>query len=134
MMENNITMDDVYLAIMKFYNDDKKINYYLSDDNSKKLIGRISITAEMDGDLQENGLYDQSDVITVFKNINNDLLDNVVIKGIENIENLVIPDNKITIKENGEYVDKKYILQSDGVNLLEVFNSKYVDYKMNIFK
>ena len=84
----------------------------------------------MDGDLQENGLYDQSDVITVFKNIMNDLLDNVVIKGIENIENLVIPDNKITVKENNEYVDKKeYILQSDGVNLLQVFNSKYVDYK-----
>ena len=69
MMENNITMDDVYLAIMKFYNVDKKINYYFSDDNSKELIGRISITSEMDGDLQENGLYDQSDVITVFKNI-----------------------------------------------------------------
>jgi len=130
MMENNITMDDIYLAIMKFYNVDKKINYYFSDDNSKELIGRISITAEMDGDLQENGLYDQSDVITVFKNIMNDLLDNVVIKGIENIENLVIPDNKVTVKENNEYVDKKeYILQSDGVNLLEVFNSKYVDYK-----
>ena len=39
----------------------------------------------MDGDLQENGLYDQSDVITVFKNIMNDLLDNVVIKGIQNM-------------------------------------------------
>ena len=112
MMENNITMDDVYLAIMKFYNVDKKINYCFSDDNSKELIGRISINTEMDGDLQENGLYDQSDVITVFKNIMNDLLDNVVIKGIENIENLVIPDNKITVKENNEYLDKKeYILQ-----------------------
>ena len=130
MMENNITMDDIYLAIMKFYNVDKKINYYFSDDNSKELIGRISIVQEMDGELQENGLYDQSDVITVFKNIMNDLLDNVVIKGIENIENLVIPDHKITIKEDNEYIDKKeYILQSDGVNLLEIFNSKYVDFK-----
>ena len=129
MMENNITMDDVYLAIMKFYNVDKKINYYFSDDNSKELIGRISITSLPDGAQLENGLYDQSDVITTFKNIMNDLLDNVVIKGIQNIENLVIPDHKTTIKKDGEYVDKKeYILQSDGVNLLEVFNSKYVDF------
>ena len=130
MMENNITMDDVYLAIMKFYNVDKKINYYFSDDNSKELIGRISITADMEGDHQENGLYDQSDVINVFKNIMNDLLDNVAIKGINNIKNLVIPENKITIKEDNEYIDKtEYILQSDGVNLLEIFNSKYVDFK-----
>jgi DNA-directed RNA polymerase II subunit RPB1 len=129
MLENNITMDDIYLAIMKFYNVDKKINYYFSDDNSKELIGRISIVSDMDGQQQENGLYDQSDVITVFKNIMNDLLDNVVIKGIENIENLVIPEHKTIVKENGEYIDKKeHILQSDGINLLEVFNSKYVDF------
>jgi len=130
MMENNIIMDDIYLAIMKYYNVDEKIKYYFSDDNSKELIGRISIVAEMGGDEHINGLYDQSDVITVFKNIMNDLLDNVVIRGITDIKNLVIPDNKKTIKEDGEYIDKtEYILQSDGVNLLEVFNSKYVDFE-----
>jgi DNA-directed RNA polymerase II subunit RPB1 len=129
-MENNIIMDDIYLAIMKYYNVDEKIKYYFSDDNSKELIGRISIVAEMGGDEHINGLYDQSDVITVFKNIMNDLLDNVVIRGITDIKNLVIPDNKKTIKEDGEYIDKtEYILQSDGVNLLEVFNSKYVDFE-----
>ena len=39
-------------------------------------------------------------------------------KGIENIENLVIPDNKVTIKENNEYVDKKeYILQLSLIHI-----------------
>jgi DNA-directed RNA polymerase II subunit RPB1 len=129
MMENNIVMDDIYLAIMKYYNVDEKIKYYFSDDNSKELIGRISIVAEMKGDQHENGLYDQSEIITVFKNIMNDLLDNVVIRGIPNIKNLVIPENKKIIKENGEFINKsEYILESDGVNLLEIFNSKYVDF------
>ena len=85
-------MEDIYFAIMNY--DPEKIIYQFTDDNSKELIGRISISSEMDGEEQENGLYDQSDVITIFKNIMNDLLDNVVIKGIQNIENLVIPEHK----------------------------------------
>ena len=98
-MENNIIMDDIYIAIIKYYNVNKKIKYYFSDDNAKELIGRISITTDMEGDEQDNGLYDQSDVISVFKNIMDDLLDNVVIKGIPNIKNLVIPEYKRIIKE-----------------------------------
>ena len=82
MMENNIIMDDIYLAIMKYFDGDNKINYCLSDDNSKELIGRISISEDMEGDEQENGLYDQTNVISIFKDIMNDLLENVVIKGI----------------------------------------------------
>jgi len=117
------------LAIMKYFDGDNKINYCFSDDNSKELIGRITISEDMEGDEQENGLYDQTNVITCFKNIMNDVLDNVVIKGIPNIENLVIPEHKTIVKEDGEYVNKtEYILQSDGVNLLEIFNSKYVDF------
>jgi len=129
MMENNIIMDDIYLSIMKYFDGDNKINYCFSDDNSKELIGRITITEDMEGDEQENGLYDQTNIITIFKDIMNDVLDNVVIKGVPNINNLVIPEHKTTIKEDGEYINKsEYILQSDGVNLLEVFNSKYVDF------
>ena len=129
LMENNIIMDDIYLAIIKHYNVNNKMKYYFSDDNAKELIGRISIITDMEGDEQDNGLYDQSDVISVFKNIMDDLLENVVIKGIPNIKNLVIPEYKRIIKENSEYVDKtEYILESDGINLLEVFNSKYVDF------
>ena len=33
-----------------------------------------------------NGLYDQTDVISVFKDIQEDILNNIVIKGIENVE------------------------------------------------
>ena len=129
MMENNIIMDDIYLSIMKYFDGDNKINYCFSDDNSKELIGRITITEDMEGDEQENGLYDQTNIITIFKDIMNDVLDNVVIKGVPNINNLVIPEHKTTIKEDGEYINKsEYILQSDGVNLLDVFNSKYVDF------
>ena len=41
LMENGIVMEDIYLAMMEYDND--KIEFVFSDDNSKELIGRISI-------------------------------------------------------------------------------------------
>ena len=40
-MENGIVMEDIYVAMMEYDND--KIEFVFSDDNSKELIGRISI-------------------------------------------------------------------------------------------
>ena len=67
MMENGIVMEDVYLAIMDY--DIDRINFIYSDDNSKELIGRISIKANIQGkeDPELNGLNDQSDVLSILK-------------------------------------------------------------------
>ena len=129
MMENNIIMDDIYLAFMKYESNTNKIDYYLSDDNSKELIARILINGIEDGEIKDNGLYDQTNIISTFKNIMNDLLNNLVIKGIKNIKNLIVTENTSIKKENGEYIsNNEFILESDGVNLYKVFNSKYVNY------
>ena len=130
MIDSGIVMEDVYLSIMNY--DIDKINFVYSDDNSKNLIGRISIKTNIKGKKEEliNGLSDQSDVISIFKNIQEDILENVVIKGIKNITNIVMSEkNKIIKKENEIITEKRWILETDGVNLLDVFNSKYVDFK-----
>ena len=90
MIDSGIVMEDVYLSIMNY--DIDKINFVYSDDNSKNLIGRISIKTNIKGKKDEliNGLSDQSDVISIFKNIQEDILENVVIKGIKNITNIVM--------------------------------------------
>ena len=101
MIENGIVMEDVFLAIMQY--DIDKINFIYSDDNSKELIGRISIKAPLPGkeDKHFNGLYDQTDVISIFKNIQEDMLSNVVIKGIKHITNIVMSEvNYYTEKNN----------------------------------
>jgi DNA-directed RNA polymerase II subunit RPB1 len=131
MMENNIIMDDIYIAFMKYENNINKIDYYLSDDNSKELIARILINTIDDGEIKENGLYDQTNIISTFKNIMDDLLNNVVIKGIENIYNLIITEHckKIYQSKSGKCVPvEQFIIESDGVNLYKLFNSKYVNY------
>mgnify|MGYP004081053071 CR=1 FL=1 len=49
MMENGIIMEDIYLALMEY--DIDKLNFVYSDDNSKELIGRVSIKADIRGDV-----------------------------------------------------------------------------------
>ena len=70
-----------------------------------------------------NGLSDQSDIISVFKNIQEDILNNVVIKGIKGITNIVMGEFQSHKKVEQEIVNEKvWVLETDGVNLLEVFN------------
>ena len=106
-----------------------RIMFIYSDDNSKNLIGRISIKIDSPPE-PINGIQDQSDIISIIKNINNDLLNNIIVKGISNISNILISekskftinDEKITtnIKNNFDINEiKKPILITDGLNLLE---------------
>ena len=140
MMENGIIMEDVYLAVMNY--DEDKLEFIYSDDNSKDLIARITIFDDIKKFKKdnENGLNDQSDIISIFKNIKNDLLNNVLIKGVKGITNIVMSEQINYISENntinidnkiqndiGKKSNKIWVLESDGVNLLEIFNSKYVD-------
>jgi DNA-directed RNA polymerase II subunit RPB1 len=128
MLENNIVMDDIYLSFMKYENN-SNIDYYLSDDNSQELIARILISGISDGTEKENGLYDQTNIISTFKNIMDDLLNKVIIKGIKGINNLIVTESSKTINNSGKYeIQKEFIIETDGINLYKIFNSKYVNY------
>ena len=121
MMEKGIVMEDIYIAVMKY--DDEKIHFKYTDDNSKNLIARISITSDSE---PVNGIQDQTDIIDIFKNINNDILNNIPIKGIEGITDIVI-DSKTYKYSNDESISKNYLI-SDGVNLINIFNQDIVDF------
>ena len=145
MLEKGIIMEDVYLSIMEY--DNTRIKFIFSDENSKQLIGRIMIRIDDDDDEDEeetNGLIDQTDTISIFKNIKQELLENVVIKGIENITNIVLSPISIYIKVDNEYikVDNEidneienkeiWLLETDGTNLVDIISNDYVDYTKTI--
>ena len=121
MMEKGIVMEDIYLAIMKY--DEDKIFFKFTDDNSKNLIARISIASEA---ASSNGIQDQTDIINTFKNINNDILNNVSIKGVHNITDIMI-DKETKTFNNGDTITKNTLI-TDGINLLEIFNQDIVDF------
>ena len=135
MLDKGIIMEDIYLAINTLYSNNIKFIY--SDENGKELIGRIIIKSDISGTIDElNGLEDQSDVISILKNINNDLLENIVIKGVKNIHNIVMTEisgyeeEKHKTKVNNKLVPtKEFILETDGTNLLDILALEYVDSK-----
>ena len=127
MLDKGIIMEDVYLAIMKY--NPERIKFIYSDENSKQLIGRISIISDIKGEIDElNGLEDQSDIISTFKNIKHDILENVIIKGVENISNIVMSEVSDYEKVENELLPtKRWILETDGTNLIDILSEDYID-------
>jgi len=137
MLEYGIIMEDIYMKLLKY--DSDRINFIYTDDNSKDLIGRISINCDIVTTDTMNGIQDQTDILSTIKNINEDLINNVPIKGISNITNIIISEeSKSKINDESRIIHEKEtyslktetskLLISDGVNLVELMNSPYVDY------
>jgi len=136
MLESGIIMEDIYMKLLEY--DSERINFIYTDDNSKDLIGRITINCDINEE-QQNGIQDQSDILSVIKNINEDIINNISIKGITNITDIIVSEiskSKVNDEKNAIHKKDSYSLQtysekiliSDGINLVEVMNSPYVDY------
>ena len=125
MMEKGVSMEDVYIKLLEY--DEERILFTYTDDNSKNLIGRISL--RIDKDDSDSGIQDQTDIINILKNINDDIVNNIILKGITNITDIIIGDisNTIIKQDYKTEIVKKNILISDGKNLLELMNNEYVD-------
>ena len=119
MFEKNISMDDVGFALMHKYS--SEINLIYSDFNADKLIMRIRLTI----DNKEN----QKDDIINLKKLQNNLLKNVVIRGIAGIKSVSYrKDTNYYELVNGKYEQiTQYILDTDGSNFLEIMNHPYVN-------
>ena len=127
LLERNITMDDVHFAI-KNVNPDIQCIY--SDYNEEQLVFRIRTGANMfkkkKGDVLS---LDQSDEIYMLRNFQDGLLNNIVLRGIQNIAN-VIPRKlqNIVAKEDGKYVKKDtWVLDTTGTNLIDVLGTDFID-------
>ena len=124
MLEKNITMDDINYTLKSCYGDE--INCVYSDFNSDKLIFKISINKKKKGKLAS---LDQSDEIHILKNYQDQLINNIIIRGIKNIKKVMIRKNADNlVKRDGKYVEKeKWVLDTDGSNLLDVLALDYID-------
>ena len=123
MMEKNISMDDIHYCLNSVYESD--ISCIFSDDNFSKLICRIRINQELNSD------EDQTDDIMILKTLESKILDKIVLRGIDQIKNVTMRQiNSKNILEEKDLVNKpEWILDTEGVNLLEVLNNEYVNYQ-----
>jgi DNA-directed RNA polymerase II subunit RPB1 len=138
MLEKNITMDDVNFTLNSSYKD--KISCVYSDYNSDKLVFRIrmnNIVKNSSGKgskkVKVNPL-DQSDQIYLLKNFQDQLLEGVVLRGVKNINKVILRKVKDNLKEKGGAFIKEdsWVLDTIGTNLLEVLGLDYIDSKRTI--
>ena len=121
MMEKDITMEDIYHKINLYYGEDIACVY--SDDNSSKLIFRIRLMQMKKGDKEK--INDLNTLKTYVKSIR----DKVIIKGIDNITSVSMYKSLDNYVYNNNSFEQKeeWVLDTMGVNLLEVLRLPYVD-------
>jgi DNA-directed RNA polymerase beta' subunit len=137
MLEKNITMDDVNYTLKACFED--QISCVYSDFNAEKLIFRI----RMNEVLKNNGKgqnkvkvnpLDQSDQIYILKNFQDQLLQNIVLRGIKCINKVIlrkVVDN--LVEQNGMYKKEDiWVLDTIGTNLLDVLGLSFIDNKRTL--
>jgi len=134
MLEKNITMDDVHFTLNNSY--DNQISCIYSDYNSDKLIFRIRmveiIKSNGNRGNKKNKVnpLDQSDQIYILKNFQDQLLQNIVLRGVKGINKVIlrkIKDN--VVEKNGIYTAQEiWVLDTIGTNLIDVLGLDYIDY------
>jgi DNA-directed RNA polymerase II subunit RPB1 len=135
MLEKNITMDDINFTLKNSYSDD--ISCVYSDYNSDKLVFRIRMnniikqsTSKGAKKPKVNSL-DQSDQIYLLKNFQEQLLKNIVIRGIKRINKVILrringQDN--VVEQSGVYKKQDiWVLDTIGTNMMDVLALDYID-------
>jgi DNA-directed RNA polymerase II subunit RPB1 len=136
MLEKNITMDDINFTLKTCF--DEQINCIYSDFNADKLIFRIRMNEVIKSGSNRGGVkktsvnpLDQSDQIYILKNLQDQILKNVVLRGIKGINKVILRkviDNMV--ENNGIYKKQDiWVLDTIGTNLLDVLGLDFIDNK-----
>ena len=139
MLDKNITMDDVNFTLKNCFDD--QIQCVYSDFNSDKLVFRIRMNDVIKSGSGRGGQkktkvnpLDQSDQIYLLKNFQDQLLQNVVLRGTKGINKVVlrkILDNMV--EQNGVYKKQEiWVLDTIGTNLLDVLGLDFIDNKRTV--
>jgi len=134
MLEKNITMDDINFTLKNSY--ESQITCVFSDFNADKLVFRIRMneviktcsSRSAQKKIKVNPL-DQSDHIYILKNFQDQLLQNVVLRGIKGIDKVILRKIKDTVFEkNGVYKKEDiWVLDTVGTNMLDILSLDYID-------
>ena len=134
MLDKNITMDDINFAIKNSYKDD--ISCVFTDYNSDKLIFRLRLNKILQNKSKKKNSnpLDQSDEIYLLKNFQDNLLENVLLRGVKDIDKVMLrKDPSNMVYEEGKYVRKDaWVLDTSGSNLIDVLALDYIDYTRTV--
>ena len=128
MLDKNVTMDDIHFTIKNSYNDEVSCVY--SDYNDDKLIFRIRLANILSAKkkIKSNSL-DQSDEIYMLKNFQDQLLNNIILRGVKKIKKVILRKITDTLHNDEGTFSKReaWVLDTVGTNLLDILALDYID-------
>ena len=135
MLERGLTMDDVHFALKNVYRDDIQCLY--TDYNSDKLVFRIRLMHALSSSKKKASkinTLDQSDEIYMLKNFQDQLLDNLVLRGVKNINRVIIRKivDSLKYKDSAYVSHETWVLDTVGTNLLDLLGLDYIDVNRTI--
>ena len=130
LLEKNINIEDIHFAIKNSFKDE--VTCMFTDYNSDNLIFRIRLNKVLQNKKKySDGInsLDQSDEIYLLKNFQDNLIENVVLRGIKNIDKVILrKDPNVMRYQDGKYMRKDiWLLDTVGTNLLDILALDYID-------
>jgi DNA-directed RNA polymerase beta' subunit len=140
MLDKKLTMDDIHFAIKNSYGNE--VSCAFSDYNDDHLVFRLRMEniaqskksgSGAGGGNKQNPL-DQSDHIYMIKSFQDQLLNNIVLRGVKGIKKVMVRKIKNTlVKSEGVYTKKdSWVLDTMGTNLIHMLGLDYIDSKRTV--
>jgi DNA-directed RNA polymerase II subunit RPB1 len=131
LLDRNLTMDDIHFAIKKSYHN--QVSCVFSDYNNDNLVFRIRLNIpalkKKSAKSKQPKVLDQSDEIYLLKGMQDNLLNNLILRGIKNIDK--VTTRKIMnslVADGGNYTKKEtWVLDTVGTNLMDLLGLDYID-------
>jgi DNA-directed RNA polymerase beta' subunit/intein/homing endonuclease len=144
MLDKKLTMDDIHFSIKNSYGNE--VSCAFSDYNDDNLVFRLRMENIAQGKKSGGGggfggggghkqnPLDQSDHIYMIKTFQDQLLNNIVLRGVKGIKKVMLRKIKNTLtKADGVYTKKdSWVLDTTGTNLIHMLGQDYIDTKRTV--
>jgi DNA-directed RNA polymerase II subunit RPB1 len=145
MLDKKLTMDDIHFSIKNSYGNE--VSCAFSDYNDDNLVFRLRMENISQGKKSGGGTggfggggghkqnpLDQSDHIYMIKSFQDQLLNNIVLRGVKGIKKVMLRKIKNTLtKADGVYTKKdSWVLDTTGTNLIHMLGLDYIDAKRTV--
>jgi DNA-directed RNA polymerase II subunit RPB1 len=118
MLDKNINMDDVHFAIEQNFKNEVSCIY--SDFNAEKLVMRVRLDKSLTSSKQKS--LDQSDEIYKLKNLQKNMLNNIILRGVKKIPKIIIRKsvNQLVLDDGNYKKEDQWVLDTVGTNLPDI--------------
>ena len=125
MLDKNISLDDIHFAIKHSYNDDMSCIY--SDYNADNLIMRVRLNSNIIKSKKKS--LDQDDEIFKLKNLQENMLNNIILRGIKGIPKVILRKmvNQLVLKDGNYVKEDSWVLDTVGTNLKDILTMDGID-------